>query len=383
MSLQMLRCSMLTYLAILLGSATVLCATPKIDSSEMTFPGSQWEERSPESQGIDSIRLSATLKYLESQCGKDGIHEVVIVRNGYLIYQGGRSEKRRSVASVGKVFTSTVLGLLIDDDKCTLETRACQYEPLLREQYAAVRLRHFATMTSGYDAKGHHQRHLNVGGDGKGDWGPNACVVAQPLFAPGEKYLYYDEAMFIFGRVLTAIAQESMKEYLTRRITDPIDMGDWTWNSGRLVEPVGDIPVNWGCGMVHVNAKQLARLGHLFLNQGRWKGRQLLSQQWFAQATRNQVPTSVGLIVDSRKVDGRGVYGYHWWTKGASLTKGEKLPDAPEGTFYRTGAGRNILFVIPKWSMVIVRLGKDSSSQDWIGTWNEVFKRIGASFIQN
>lgn len=347
------------------------------------FPADVWEERSPESQGIDSAQLDASLEYLESQCGKDGIHEVVIIRNGYLIYQGDRAEGRRSTKSVGKVFTSTVLGLLIDDGKCTLDTLACEYDSLLKDQYPTVRLRHFATMTSGYDAKGHHQRHVNAVGDGKGDWGPDACDVAAPLFAPGKKYLYYDEAMFMFGRVLTAIAQESMKDYLTRRVGDPIGMGDWDWNSGRLVEPINGIPVNWGCGNVRVNAKQLARLGHLYLNQGRWKGRQLISRGWVAQATQNQVPRSIGLIVDSRQVEGRGIYGYHWWTKGTSPTKGENLPNAPAGTYYRTGAGRNILFVVPKWNMVIVRLGNDSSSSDWIGTWNEVLKRIGASFIQD
>ena len=352
-------------------------------TGEMAFPGEEWQERTPESQGIDSSQLHATLKYLESQCGKDGIHEVVIIRNGYLIYQGDRVEKRRSVASVGKVFTSTVLGLLIDEGKCTLDTSACDYDPLLKEYYPAVRLRHFATMTSGYDAKGHHERHLNAVGNGKGDWGPNACAVVQPLFAPGEKYLYYDEAMFMFGRVLTAIAQEPMKDYLTRRIGDLIGMGDWAWNSGRLVEPINGIPVNWGCGMVHVNAKQLARLGHLYLNQGKWNGRQLISQQWVAQATRNQVPISIGLIMDSRQVEGRGIYGYHWWTKGTSPTKGENLPDAPEGTFYRSGAGHNMLFVVPKWNMVIVRLGNDGSSLKQMGTWNAVFRRIGASFIQD
>ena len=143
------------------------------------------------------------------------------------------------------------------------------------------------------------------------------------------------------------------------------------------------LPVNWGCGNVRVNAKQLARLGHPYLNQGQWNGRQLISRKFIAQATRNQVPTSIGLIMDSRQVEGRGIYGYHWWTKGTSPTKGENLPDAPDGTFYRSGAGHNMLLVVPRWNMVIVRLGNDGSSLKQMGTWNAVFRRIGASFIQD
>ena len=58
------------------------------------------------------------------------------------------------------------------------------------------------------------------------------------------------------------------------------------------------------------------------------------------------------------------------------------LPDAPLGTYYRTGFAHNMLFVIPEWDMVIVRLGTDENPKDITGTprivvWNEVLRRVG------
>ena len=62
-----------------------------LTSQSAVFPGTEWKVRSPESQGIDVAKLEAALKYLESQCGDNGIRETVVIRNGYLIYEGSDS----------------------------------------------------------------------------------------------------------------------------------------------------------------------------------------------------------------------------------------------------------------------------------------------------
>ena len=76
-------------------------------------------------------------------------------------------------------------------------------------------------------------------------------------------------------------------------------------------------------------------------------------------------------------VDGRGIYGYHWWVNGIKADGERNLPDAPLGTFYRSGFNHNMIFVIPEWNMVIVRLGVDGSPVGRIGVWNTVLKKIG------
>jgi len=77
---------------------------------------------------------------------------VFIVRNGWAIWQGPECDRDFPIFSATKSFTSTMLGLLIDDGRVTLDTFAQKFEPVLAEQYPNVTLRHFATMTSGYDS---------------------------------------------------------------------------------------------------------------------------------------------------------------------------------------------------------------------------------------
>ena len=84
-------------------------------SGAAVFPGMRWEERTPESQGVDpSIPRQAT-DYLHANSGGVGTAEVVIVRNGYVIWKGSDVENYHFICSCTKTFTTTVLGLLIED----------------------------------------------------------------------------------------------------------------------------------------------------------------------------------------------------------------------------------------------------------------------------
>ena len=78
--------------------------------------------------------------------GPDGVRELVIIRNGYLIWEGEDVDKVHGVWSCTKSFTSTVLGLPIDDGKCTLETKAAEILSELAKNYPELTLEHFTTM---------------------------------------------------------------------------------------------------------------------------------------------------------------------------------------------------------------------------------------------
>ena len=228
----------------LLGSIAIDCNLRKNPTGiekrkEIVFPGKEWEERAPESQGVDSGKLNEALKYLESKCGKDGIREVVVIRNGYMIWKGDNIDNQHSTWSVGKVFTSTALGLLVEDGLCTLDDFASKYEPLLNDKYPGITFRHFATMTSGYDAPKGARWEKPV--PAFGDWSPKPYIPGTPLFSPGEAYLYWDEAMMMFGRVLTIIADRDLLSLLKERITDPIGINEWDWGVEGIINK---IPIN-------------------------------------------------------------------------------------------------------------------------------------------
>jgi len=326
----------------------------------MVFPGKEWEEAAPESQSVDSAMLKEALDYLAENSGGDGIKEVVIIRNGYLIWKGDNIDKVHGVWSLTKSFTSTALGLLIEDGKCSLDTPAKDYIPDMAKTYPDVTLRHFTTMTSGYYAVGDEPRGSYFHGPSNTPFKP----ADTPLFSPpGSKYSYWDSAMNQFANVLSHIAGESIEDLLKKRIADPIGMNRDKWNWGDFGE-IDGLMINGGSGNnskhMFISARELARFGHLFLNRGKWNGEQLISAAWIDAASSVHVPVSMPVERPSG-ADGRGVYGYNWWINGVRANGERKWPDAPLGTYSASGYNNNDMFVIPEWNMVIVRLGLDQS----------------------
>lgn len=170
----------------------VLLATAirPVVADEMLFPGRTWQRATPQSQGVDSAKLQAAVDYLREAAGQNGVERMVIIRNGRMIWRGPEAAEAQGVWSVTKAFTSTAHGLLIEDGKCGLDTLAKDFDPALAKHYPNVTLRHLATMTSGIDGAGGGYDY-----DDKRRGDQNALVEPlSPFFAPGTKYMYWDEA---------------------------------------------------------------------------------------------------------------------------------------------------------------------------------------------
>lgn len=361
-------------LLIAICSQAVRSGQPVLSVAEgMAFPGAAWEEVTPQSQNVDSAKLGDAVDYLRNHSGSNGVKRLIIVRNGRVIWKGSEVDRGQRVWSVTKAFTSTAQGLLIEDGKCTLDTLAWRYNPKdLAEYYPNVTLRHFATMTSGYDG---------VGGsydfDEKHRGDQNAFVRSlPPFFSPGTKYQYWDEATQQYGYVLTQIAGESLHDYLKRRIFAPIGISGTDWQP----DETGKVP-NWTGGLV-ISAGDLARFGHLFLNEGNWASKQLVPALWVREATRVQVPPSIPNALTSSNRKGSGVYGYHWWPNGITPEGNRRWPNAPICTYARSGYNNNYLFVVPVWNMVIVRLGLDGDENLITTAEQDTFlKKIGEAIL--
>jgi CubicO group peptidase (beta-lactamase class C family) len=362
-------------LIIQVTGATLLAVLPSYAATTTVFPVEQWAEATPQSQGVNSAKLNEAAQLLGRTVGSDGARELVVIRHGRMIWKGDHIDKRHGVWSATKSFTSTVLGLLIADGKCTLDTRVADVLPELRTHYPDVTLRHFTTMTSGYRALGDEPTGSYKHGPSSTPFVPNP----KPLFTPpGSQYAYWDSAMNMFGLALTKIAGEPMERLFKRRVADPIGMKDWDWGDYAIVDGV---VVNGGSGNsnkhVFITAREMARFGLLFLNRGRWNGKQLVPEWWVAEATRVQVPASTPWAHPESGIDGRGVYGFNWWCNGLKPDRTRLLPAAPEGTFWASGHNNNRCFVIPEWDMVIVRLGLDGKANE--EGWNAFLAKIAES----
>ena len=339
------------------------------------FPDEDWQRIDPKTLGVDAEVLQNALDTLLQYSGTHGTDEMLIVRNGYVLFTGDSINRQHGIYSCSKSFTSTALGLMIDDGKCTLDTRAADFVPELSTLYPNLTLRHFATMTSGYSARGDSRW-----GEPSADWSTMPYTIDTPLFEPGTRYAYWDEAMMMNGKVLTNILSGDLKTYLTERVTDPIGMGAWEWWAE---DTLGTVPLRNGCTGVALSASQLARVGLLYLNEGNWNGKQLLPAAWVRAATSVQVPVDLPVAnTDRNSTKGNGAYGYNWWVNAPNNGAPWSMPDSPP-LAYMSGFNHNLCFVIPEWDMVVVRMGEDGNPPEgkwWV--WNRFFKILGPAIRQ-
>ncbi len=342
-----------------IGMCFQSCAKPS-----RVFPQEKWLVATPASQGLDSVKLDSAMHYLAGVCGPRRTDHTLVIRHGYLVWQGRDIDTAFDVWSCTKSFSSTVLGLLIDDNKCSLKTKAQEILPRLKDKYPDVTLRNFVTMTSGVESITNDQ----------------PFEPGEPLFAPGKKFHYGDD-LNMFAAILTKIAHEPIRNLFKRRIADPIgmDSAHWYWGDWG---PVDGIVVNGGSGTfskgMHISAREFARIGWLYLNEGQWNGRQLISRSWVEQATQAQTDTTV-LPYDTNGWYTAivGAYGYNFWTNGVRKGSKRLWEKAPPRTFAFQGNFNSYCFVIPEWDMVIVRIGNDQVIDTEL--YNGLFERIEQS----
>jgi CubicO group peptidase (beta-lactamase class C family) len=351
----------------------------------LVFPGDAWQNATPESQGIDSAKLHEALNYLHANAGGVGTDETVIVRNGYLIWEGLGANNVHEIYSCTKTFTSTVLGLLATEGILTVDDYAVKYMPSLDDkypEYAQIKLSHLATMTSGYDSiMGDGWKFYETDRQKHHEYVLKFTTPGPPLFAAGTSFKYHDPAVHILGYILTKAAGEPLEQIFKEQVANPIGMKHFTWSNygdrdGILFNnPAGTPGENQGG--IYSSPRDLARYGLLYLNKGNWNGTQLLDASFVERAISTRVPADV----KTRYYDLTGRYGFFWWTNGIKADGTRPWPSAPPKTFTAHGAGRNFIFVIPEWRLVLVRLspapgGHTGTGSVREGVWEAFFSRL-------
>jgi CubicO group peptidase (beta-lactamase class C family) len=337
------------------------------------FPGERWKTATPDSQGVDAAVLQQAISNFDLNAGGVGTDEMVIIRNGYMIWKGTASENPHALYSATKTFTTTILGLLLQDGAIpTLAAEVVDHYPSLDDvhaDYQAMTFQQLASMTSGYDGiNGDCWQLYQQGAYTEYD----ACILTftdpgPPLFVPGTAFKYHDPAVHLLGYVMTHISGSSLEEIFMARIGEEIGMRSFAWTNYGATDELGGLIFNNPAGTPGTNqggiitaAEDVARFGLLYLKRGSWNGRQLLLQQWVDEATRNQVP--VELDQYSSSFDHRGSYGYMWYTNDIGVSGSRRWPSAPPKAFTSIGVSRNFCFIIPEWNMVIVRLSPYATS---------------------
>ncbi|WP_405577342.1 serine hydrolase [Streptomyces sp. NBC_01190] len=262
----------------------------------------------PAAQGVDARGVEDFLDALEAAPGIEP-HSLMIMRHGRLIAEGWWAphtpDRKQLLYSLGKSLTSTAAGLAVADGLLDLDAPVVSYFPEFDAEITdpgsrAILVRHVASMATGHLAETHVRA---VALD------PREIVrgflLLPPDRTPGTVFAYNQPATYSLGAIIQRVTGKTLTEYLRPRLLDPLGIGEVAWTQ----RPAGRDLAFSG---LHATTDAIARLGQLYLQGGRWQGRQLLPTSWVAEATRSQVANSAG-TPESAASDWEQGYGFQFW----------------------------------------------------------------------
>ncbi len=344
-----------------------------------------WAQRAPAQAGFDAAKLEAAVAFAvanENPATKDlavdlattfgarepfdtpigpvaprGSLNGLIIRNGYIVAEWGETERVDMTFSVTKSFLSTVVGIawqkgLIRD----VGDKVAGYVP------------HAGLFDGPHNSKITWDHLLRQTSDwqgtlwGKPDWAdrPEGRTPAEwpnrPLSDPGTRYKYNDVRVNVLALAALHVLRRPLPQVLREEVMDPIGASStWRWHGydnawieldgQRMQSMTGG--GHWGGGMF-ISARDMARFGYLFLRNGRWKDREIVSPRWIEMA-RTPGPAN-----DS--------YGYMNWflnvdrkdPKDPTATRPPAFPAAPRSAITFQGNGSNIIYIDQENDLVVV-----------------------------
>ncbi|MES3033960.1 MAG: serine hydrolase [Gemmatimonadota bacterium] len=350
-------------------------------------PGTAWQHRTPQQVGLDSTRLAAAVAFAIASEVKNprsmeenhyrtfgrepygngvgpfkdrGDATGIILRNGYIVAEWGDPDRVDMTHSVTKSLLSAVVGVAYDqklirslDDSVFRAVGPVMALPGGPGTTAVTLLDLFATPHNRTITWDHLLRQVSDWEGtlwGKPEWadrptGNAAEWRTRARITPGNAYEYNDVRVNALALAALQVWRRPLPSVLREFIMEPIGASStWQWTGyetswvlmdGQAVQSVSG-GGHWGGGMF-INARDMARFGYLTLRRGKWKDRQLLSEDW---VTRALTPTAA-----------QPTYGFMNWFLN---TDRKYLPSAPPSVFVHVGNGTNVIIVDPDLDLVAV-----------------------------
>jgi len=300
-----------------------------------------WQVALPESVGMDPSFVTALKQRSENGIYKELV-SVIVVKKGKLIieeyFNGNNKDTKHDVRSAGKSFTSTLFGLTID--KGLLKSEEQYAFPFIKDYLIAppskyikkLKLKHLLSMSSGFDANvndlsspGNEEKMYETA-----DWVEFAVNVPF-VNEPGKSWAYASINPTILGFVLETAVKEPLADFADKNLFTPLNITDYIWRKspkGRII----------AAGNLLIKARDMAKLGQLYLDKGKWNGKQVVSEAWINKATSKSFDTGSWM---------NDYYGYLWWLRNF------KVDDKIYPVYYASGNGGQKIYVVPDKALVV------------------------------
>jgi CubicO group peptidase (beta-lactamase class C family) len=306
----------------------------------VAFPGEDWETTTPEDAGLDPAPLAQLATVLEGERSSC----MTVVHDGEVVYEegwmGADPETDDEVWSATKSVTSTLVGIAQEEGLLEIDQPVSDYvEEWVGTDSEDVTIRNLLSNDSGryYDFQNDYVSMALQAPD------KTAFAIGLDQQHPiGEHWEYNNSAIQVLEQVLEEATGEDVADYAQEHLFTP---------TGRTSEMTHDRAGNTLAFMgVQASCHDLARFGHLFLNEGSWDGEQVVPADWVEQATS----PSQELNPD---------YGFLWWLyPEGSVVVPDDAPAPPPPAYAALGLGGQIVLVVPDDDLVVVRMGPAGQS---------------------
>ncbi len=336
-------------------------------------PNAKWEEKAPKTFKINEAKLDEALTFaIENEYSgsrdlriailkgfeKEPFHKILgptkkrggpagmILKNGYIVAQWGDVKRVDMTFSVTKSFLSTTAGLAVDHGLIqSTKDKASDYiwdGTFEGEHNSKITWEHLLQQNSAWSG-------ALWGGKDWADRPPSEGGIDDWKFEkprePGTFMEYNDVRVNVLAYALTHVWRKPLPQVLKENIMDRIGASTtWRWygydHAWTEIDGINMKSVTGGghsgAGLF-INTEDMARFGLLFLNDGKWKNEQLISENWIRQAITPSTPNVN--------------YGYMWWLNQKGNRHWEGLS---ENIYYAAGFGGNFIVVDKENDMVVV-----------------------------
>jgi CubicO group peptidase (beta-lactamase class C family) len=309
-----------------------------------------WPVSSLEEQGMNAELLGEVSWEIRNGDFEE-VHGLLIIKNGNLVFEeyyweGHNSDFLHNLNSVTKSIASVAVGIAVDqgliaDVHLKIVDFFPEYADLINldPQKRNMELWHLLTMTAGFEwidgvgfepaSDNHAMRHSD-----------NAIrfVLEKPIDTePGAEFFYNGGVTMLLDGIIRNVSGLRTDEFAQKFLFEPLGITNYQWNS--LSEGHTDVD-----GGLRLRARDLAKIGQVYLDQGMWGDQQIISEEWITSS-----------VLPWMQVDEQYHYGFQWWLESLSDIL---VSDSQHNDVYlASGFGGQKLYVIPKLDIVVVFQG--------------------------
>lgn len=300
----------------------------------------------PEEEGVSSEGILQFLNAAEKEKGMH-LHSFMLLRHGKIIADGHwypyDCTNKHTLYSVTKAFTATAIGLAVNEGAFSLDDKVISFFPehlpdTISPNLAGMTIRHLLMMSPGYNSDPDILR--------TGDW-IKAALAAPVAQKPGSNLFYHNTGPFLLSAIIQKVTGQKLEDYLTPRLFTPLGITDFDWEMNPQRINVG----GWG---LRLSVESMAKLGQLYLQKGKWNGKQILPESWVEEATAIQnkhLPQWLkNANVDTSANDYAKGYGYFFW-------------HGRHNTYRASGALGQFIIMMPDQDVVLAITAGNPSTQ--------------------